>query len=420
MTTMDGWSRERIQAFLAEEQLGYQRIALPYGLATPGSDRTATADEIFPAQLDGRSVLDVGCSLGFFCHEASRRRAGRVLGLDVDENRVRQARLIADCLQLPIEFQVHNIERLAPVGVFDLVLCLNVLHKVRDPLAVLDVLIECTREKLILELPGPQDPRARAGPDGVPAAHDADTCDATVLIGGGRLGRGDDLFFFTPGAVERLLLDHRRTIARVNFLSSPLDGRFLVVAWKRQIENLVIVAGLPGSGRSRLSKRLLRGTIPALHAVMGMEMTPSWVRSSPSWLLAQPEPLTPGMLFEYSLLRGSSLGAGSFEADPSLDVLACPSRTRVLMVWRDLPALLARLEARRAARAPDTARERNDEDELRDNPRIACALFRKWFDFCRSRGLQVEYVDLTGEPELIGAERFSAKLRSAGWEALST
>ena len=419
MTISDGWSRERIQAFLAEEELGYQRIALPYGLATPGQDRTATADEIFPAQLDGRSVLDVGCSLGFFCHEASRRCAGRVLGLDVDEDRVRQARLIADCLRLPIEFQVHNIERLAPVGVFDVVLCLNVLHKVRDPLAVLDVLIDCTRERLILELPSAQDRRARSGPD-VPAAHDADTGEATILIGGGRRGRGDDLFFFTPGAVERLLLDHRRTIARVNFLPSPLEGRFLVVAWKRRIEDLVIVAGLPGSGRSRLSKRLLGGRIPALHAVLGLETTPSWVRSSPSWLLRRTEPFIPGMLFEYSLLRGSSFGAGSFEADPSLDVLACRSRVRVLTVWRDPPELLARLEARRAAAVPNPARERDDEDELRDNPRIARALFRKWVDFCHSRGLQVEYVDLTGEPELIGAEKLSAKLRSAGWEALST
>ena len=73
------WTREQVEELLATETFRYHRIDLGYGLATEGRDRSNTARQIFPDDLTGKSVLDLGCSEGALCFEAARRGASRVL-----------------------------------------------------------------------------------------------------------------------------------------------------------------------------------------------------------------------------------------------------------------------------------------------------------------------------------------------------
>jgi hypothetical protein len=60
------WSKERIEDVLSRERFDYQKVSLPFGLHTRGHERDSTARLIFPDSLSGKSVLDVGSSLGFF------------------------------------------------------------------------------------------------------------------------------------------------------------------------------------------------------------------------------------------------------------------------------------------------------------------------------------------------------------------
>ena len=39
-----------------------------------------------PADLTGKTVLDIGCNGGFYSLEMKRRGAARVLGIDLDED----------------------------------------------------------------------------------------------------------------------------------------------------------------------------------------------------------------------------------------------------------------------------------------------------------------------------------------------
>src|SRR4051812_13991879 len=48
-----------------------------------------------PADLKGKSVLDIGCNAGFYSIEMKRRGADRVLGIDSDETYLEQARFAA-------------------------------------------------------------------------------------------------------------------------------------------------------------------------------------------------------------------------------------------------------------------------------------------------------------------------------------
>jgi tRNA (mo5U34)-methyltransferase len=55
-----------------------------------------------PQDLSGAAVLDIGCNAGFYCLELKKRGASRVLGVDVDDRYLQQARFAAGVLGLEI------------------------------------------------------------------------------------------------------------------------------------------------------------------------------------------------------------------------------------------------------------------------------------------------------------------------------
>lgn len=98
---------------------------------------------VIPDDLEGCSVLDVGCNAGFFALEMKRRNAGRVVGIDSDPHYLRQARFAAEQAGLDIELHqmsVYEVGRLQET--FDLVIFMGVLYHLRHPLLALDLLFE--------------------------------------------------------------------------------------------------------------------------------------------------------------------------------------------------------------------------------------------------------------------------------------
>ncbi|HTV89246.1 MAG TPA: TIGR04290 family methyltransferase [Stellaceae bacterium] len=94
-----------------------------------------------PADLDGCSVLDIGCNGGFYSIEMKRRGAGRVLALDIDDGYLRQARFAAEIVGVEIEFARLSVYDVAALNErFDVVLFLGVLYHLRHPLLALDLI----------------------------------------------------------------------------------------------------------------------------------------------------------------------------------------------------------------------------------------------------------------------------------------
>jgi tRNA (mo5U34)-methyltransferase len=106
-----------------------------------------------PNDLSGKSVLDIGCNAGFYSMEMKRRGAARVLGVDSDEDYLRQARFAAEVNDLDIEFRqlsVYDVGALREK--FDVVLFLGVLYHLRHPLLALDLIREhAARELLVFQ-----------------------------------------------------------------------------------------------------------------------------------------------------------------------------------------------------------------------------------------------------------------------------
>ena len=96
-----------------------------------------------PADLTGKSVLDIGCNAGFYSFEMKRRGAARVLGIDTDLRYLAQARLAAEVLGLEVELRELDVYAVGRLGErFDLVILMGVLYHLRHPLLALDTLYD--------------------------------------------------------------------------------------------------------------------------------------------------------------------------------------------------------------------------------------------------------------------------------------
>jgi len=139
----------------------FHSIPLGHGIVTPGEDNSSRrlARLGIPEDLSGLSVLDVGAWDGFFSFEAERRGASRVLATDSfcwgGEGWGTKAGfdLARRALGSAVEDKEIGVLDLSPdsVGVFDLVLFLDVLYHMRHPLLALERVFSVTGDRLILE-----------------------------------------------------------------------------------------------------------------------------------------------------------------------------------------------------------------------------------------------------------------------------
>jgi len=109
--------------------------------------------ECLPADLSGKSVLDVGCNGGFYSVEAKRRGAKRVLGVDAQRKHIRQALFVRQVLGLDIEYRRMDVYELDPrvIGEFDITLALGLVYHLKHLVLGLEKLYCVTRELLIVE-----------------------------------------------------------------------------------------------------------------------------------------------------------------------------------------------------------------------------------------------------------------------------
>jgi tRNA (mo5U34)-methyltransferase len=128
------------------------RIALTGAFTTPGTEDTQTEWRRLqiPESLTGRRVLDVGCSDGFYSFECERRGA-EVVAIDDESslmtNTYNGFQIAHDALGSNVSYAVKDVHTLDPAsdGTFDLVLFINVLYHLKNPMLALERLASVTR-----------------------------------------------------------------------------------------------------------------------------------------------------------------------------------------------------------------------------------------------------------------------------------
>ena len=154
------------------------------GGASPGADYPARRwVHVAPwfTDLTGKTLLDVGCSSGFFSLKAAELGAS-VLGVDSGEQvgATKQARLAQGALNLQADFQNISVYDLPQLNrAFDVVLFMGVFYHLRHPLLALEALRKVCRGTMIFQTittPSRQSVRELPG-----VSHDVQLNSSTML-----------------------------------------------------------------------------------------------------------------------------------------------------------------------------------------------------------------------------------------------
>lgn len=140
-----------------EEIRWYHKVLLKNGAITPGVApvHKQTGDYLFDRiEFKDRTVLDTRCWDGFFCFEAEKRGALKVIALDEPDLRWGG---MEGFEFLKTHFDSQNVEYVRgtlyepPPGRFDVVLCYGVLEHVNDPLVVATNCFQMADEVVAIE-----------------------------------------------------------------------------------------------------------------------------------------------------------------------------------------------------------------------------------------------------------------------------
>ncbi|WP_435170100.1 TIGR04290 family methyltransferase [Falsirhodobacter sp. 1013] len=124
-------------------RLGGVQTAPNHFLGDYPSFKWAGFRHILPDDMQGMTVLDIGCNAGFYALEMARRGADRVVAVDSDPRYLAQARLAAEVEGAAIEFRQMSVYDVPTLGErFDLVIFMGVLYHLRHPLLALDIIRE--------------------------------------------------------------------------------------------------------------------------------------------------------------------------------------------------------------------------------------------------------------------------------------
>lgn len=185
------------------------------------------AENLLASHVEGRSVLDVGTYYGLFPYHAVRLGALRAVGVEPDPERHAIAKRISELHGRKYEIVTGDVDHL-PSETFDVVLLLNVLHHLVDPVGSMRQLAGASHEKLIIEFPRVDSPFIyRHTQSRVRAKILAHLVRALPLVGIGN--ETYSTFYFSPKAFENLFVSHLRLFSSVTFQRSPRSTRVVAV-----------------------------------------------------------------------------------------------------------------------------------------------------------------------------------------------
>jgi len=189
-----------------------------------------------PDNLTGKSVLDIGCNEGFFSNQVLQRDAAKVVGIDMDEKFLSQAKERYNDPRATYLLQGWNN---LPDGMFDLILWTSAMHYELDPQKILtDIASHLSPDgTFILEC-------------GVQIAPRKEMLYSLRHDGG--------LWYPTLPLVENMLTRagfSYRMVSQAELVGTDPIPR-VVFHCARRVPTVMVVAGTTGAGKSDLASQL--------------------------------------------------------------------------------------------------------------------------------------------------------------------
>jgi SAM-dependent methyltransferase len=348
-------------------------------------------DAILPKETDQQSLLDAACQTGEICFAAERRGVKKVTGIERDQKAIDNCRIRARKRGSKVEFIVVDIERQQIDAQYDWVLFLDRLHRLQNPNAALSQLIDAAREVLVIEIFWLNFGGRIAPALSALIRRMIWSLPIIYLSGAGRKDWGGVVrFFLFERAIQTLLTRHRYSVAKVDFLTLGQPGRSIAIAHKRRIGHLVIVAGVPTSGKSTLITKLLAGKAALLAKKLKIDLTQNCITAGYGDFPRIFEPAAQTMILHYNITTpGVDEDYYGYEGG-LLDIIKTAQRLSVVTLWCSADELIARYEKHRMnakvfgrARQVRRARKHAKLLLLFQEPLRLSELFAGWFTFVR-------------------------------------
>jgi tRNA (mo5U34)-methyltransferase len=187
-----------------------------------------------PDDFDGMSVLDIGTFDGFYAFLAEARGAGRVVAVDNEQYREWVASrwgielnggegfaAIRDLRDSQVEYRRLDAFDLDELGeTFDFILCFGILHRVENPLGLLNVIRRrlSTGGRVLLETHGSTN-------------HASDSAIVSIPVPGEIYARDDFVYWgFTPAGLDAMA--RHAGFEAFELIDAPvIDGHPRVLGW---------------------------------------------------------------------------------------------------------------------------------------------------------------------------------------------
>jgi hypothetical protein len=332
-------------------------------------------------EVAGRTILNVGSSQGNLCIAALELGAARVLGVDIDLNRVQAAREKTAAGRPKAEFVQADFETWQSSEEFDLVICSNVLHQVLDPIHALRRMMRMARERIVVEF-------------SPPALTDVRKFNVSLSA---LLARGSSLispafsrfnteaysrtFALTPSALSTLIDRHSNAFEPVQISRSPQKDRYIATASRRRIDQLTVIAGPTSAGKGTL----FRSLDAELRSQLGVPLTDSgYVTASLARTL--PRGHHSHVVLHYDMLRPFETSLHDYERDLAVDLIRVAQRITFLTIYADPERLQQQITASEIdSRSPGKQSHRHLRiREFYRDPGFIASWYSRWLEFCET------------------------------------
>ena len=223
------YSKSEIEYIVTNFRFEYQQIDLPCGISTKGDLRKNTLEYIFKGNLEGKSILDVGCAYGYFCFEAEKYGAKRILGTELKTHRFVGANILKTILKSKAEFINRDIIKEKLEEKFDVILLLNVIHHLEFPFYSLKVLSDLCLDTLIIEFPTTDDVKFKS----TLKKYRWFKSSKNPYVGVSLLKEKDQTFVFNEEALKRAVVDNFGYFKSIEFHKSPFNKKRKIAICKK-------------------------------------------------------------------------------------------------------------------------------------------------------------------------------------------
>ena len=160
-----------------------------------------------------------------------------------------------------------------------------------------------------------------------------------------------------------------------------LKNRFLVVAEKRKIGQLLVVAGVPGTDYQKTAEEITAGSGGAGVLRFGMQGAPLLKAAD----CHKPQKVSQERtVLEYNIMRPLISGAMSYSHDPAVDVIPAAQAATFLTLWDEPARILGRVQ--KAVAGGEGGKPLKRAFENMSSERDIISRYRNWFAYTKGRG----------------------------------